>query len=87
MKTPEIEDEQSVLPFLALKSSEIMAEVSDIDIPQIVVDSTSFSESVGDTSSKKGVVIHEEFRTSEESLQQRKHQLHVKPPMQKAGSR
>ena len=69
MKT-ESNSESVVVPFLALQTTEIAAKISEVEVPQIIIDSTSES---GDNVSKKEVVIHDEKCTaSEESLHQRK---------------
>ena len=70
MKTEINENCESVVPFLAMQTTEIAAKISDVEVPQIVIDATSES---GDNISKKEVVIHDEKCTaSEESLHQRK---------------
>ena len=83
MKTPEIEsdiEESTVLPFLALKSSEIIAEVSGLEIPQIIVENDTSSVSIqSDNISKKEVVIQDDkVYISEESLHQTNNRLQVK---------
>ena len=75
MKTPEIEhdyEDSTVLPFLALKSSEIIAEVSGLEIPQIIVENDTTSISIqSDNMSKKEVQIQDDkVCISDESLHQ-----------------
>ena len=72
MKTEEIEhyEESTVLPFLALKSSEIIAEVSGLEVPQIIVDDTSSSIQSDNISKKEVVIQDDKVCISEESLHQ-----------------